>query len=69
MSEEIDIGGGVLIPGLMLWALAALLLSLPVRILLTRAGLYRFVWHRGLFDICLYIIVWGAMAAIGSHWT
>jgi hypothetical protein len=68
MSEEIDIGGGVLIPGLMLWAIAALLLSLPIRWLLTESGLYRIVWHRGLFDICLFITVWGVMAAIGSGW-
>jgi hypothetical protein len=68
MSEEIDIGGGVLIPGLMLWAIVSLLVSLPVRLLLSEAGVYRIVWHRGLFDICLFIVVWGAMAAIGSHW-
>jgi hypothetical protein len=68
MREEIDIGGGVLIPGLMLWAILALLLSLPVRLLLSQTGFYRFVWHRGLFDICLFIIVWGAMAAIGTRW-
>ena len=68
MREEIDIGGGVLIPGLMLWAIVALLMSLPVRWLLSKAGFYQIVWHRGLFDICLFIIVWGALAAIGSHW-
>ncbi len=68
MSEEIDIGGSVLIPGLMLWAIVALLLSLPIRWLLTESGLYRIVWHRGLFDICLFIIVWGGTAAIASRW-
>jgi hypothetical protein len=68
MTEEIDIGGGVLIPGLMLWAIAALLLSLPVRWLLSKADVYRLVWHRGLFDICLFIIVWGTTAAIASRW-
>lgn len=68
MTEEIDIGGSVLIPGLMLWALAALVLSLPLRWLLTKTDAYRFVWHRGLFDICLFIIVWGATAAIASRW-
>lgn len=68
MTEEINIGGGVLIPGLMLWAIAALFLSLPVRWLLSKADVYRFVWHRGLFDICLFIIVWGGTAAIASRW-
>ena len=68
MTEEINIGGGVFIPGLMLWALVGLLLSIPVRWLLNETGFYRLVWHRGLFDICLFIILWGGMAALASTW-
>ena len=66
MTEEINIGGGVFIPGLMLWALVALATSIPVRWLLNKTGFYRLVWHRGLFDICLFVILWGGMAAIAS---
>jgi hypothetical protein len=68
MTEEINIGGGVFIPGLMLWALVGLLLSIPVRWVLNKTGFYRLVWHRGLFDICLFIILWGGMAALASTW-
>jgi Protein of unknown function (DUF1656) len=66
MTEEINIGGGVFIPGLMLWALVALASSIPVRWLLNETGFYRLVWHRGLFDICLFVILWGGTAAIAS---
>jgi hypothetical protein len=68
MTEEINVGGGVLIPGLLLWLGVALVAGIPVRWLLFKTGFYRFVWHKGLFDISLFIIVWGAMAAIASRW-
>jgi hypothetical protein len=68
MTEEINVGGGVFIPGLMLWSLVALALSIPVRWLLTETGLYRLVWHRGLFDICIFVILWGGMAAVARLW-
>jgi hypothetical protein len=68
MTEEINIGGSVLVPGLLLWLILALLVGIPVRWFLSETGVYRFVWHKGLFDISLFIIVWGAMAAIASRW-
>jgi len=69
MIEEFNIGGGVYIPGFMLWALVAIVVSIPLRWLLTEVGFYRFVWHRGLFDICLLIILWGGFAALASFRT
>jgi len=68
MIGEFDIGG-VFAPTLLLWAGVALALSLPLRRLLDRAGAYRFVWHRGLFDIALVLILWGTVAAIAAHLT
>jgi hypothetical protein len=65
MIGEFDIGG-VFAPTLMLWAVVALILSLPVRQLLARIGFYRFVWHRGLFDIALVVLLWGGVAAIAA---
>lgn len=66
MTDEIDIGGGVFIPGFAFWGGVSLLLGIPLRWLLSETGIYRFVWHRGLFDICLFVIVWGALAALVS---
>jgi hypothetical protein len=61
--------GGVFIPTLMLWAVIALAISLPLRALLDRAGVYRFVWHRGLFDIALVLALWGVVSATAAHFT
>jgi hypothetical protein len=62
MSGEWDIQG-VFAPGLLIFALIALAISLPVRWLLARAGAYRFIWHRGLFDIALVLLLWAAISA------
>jgi hypothetical protein len=62
MSGEFDIDG-VFVPALLIWGLAALALSLPLRWLLARFGAYRLVWHRGLFDIALVVLLWAALSA------
>jgi len=54
MIGEIDIGG-VFAPVLLIWAVIALVISLPLRRLLELVGFYRLVWHRGLFDIALVV--------------
>lgn len=66
MIGEIDIGG-VFVPTILVWAVAALALSLPLRWLLSWLGVYRLVWHRGLFDISLLIILLGAVTALSSR--
>jgi hypothetical protein len=68
MIGEFDLGG-VFAPGLLLWAVIALVLSLPIRWLIDRSGLYRFVWHRGLFDIALVLLLWGAVSAAATALT
>ncbi len=68
MIGEIDLGG-VFAPTLLLWAALALLASLPVRRLLDRSGAYRFIWHRGLFDIALLLVLWGAIAGLAARLT
>jgi len=68
MIGEFNIGG-VFAPTLMLWAAVALALSLPLRRLLSWVGFYRFVWHRGLFDIALVILLWSGVAALAATFT
>jgi hypothetical protein len=68
MIGEFDLGG-VFAPALMLWAVVAIAVSLPVRRLLLWSGFYRFVWHRGLFDIALVILLWGGVAALAATLT
>lgn len=52
---------GFYLPPILLWALMALIPYLLARWGLRRTGFYRFVWHRPLFDMALYVIIFGAM--------
>jgi hypothetical protein len=61
MIGEIDICG-VLFPPLLVWVGIALLLSMLLRRLFAAAGLYRFIWHRPLFDLSLLVILTGLVS-------
>lgn len=60
MNGEIDIGG-VFVPPLLVWCCLAVVPYILIRNLLQWVGLYRFVWHRALFDIALFAAVLGAI--------
>jgi GH15 family glucan-1,4-alpha-glucosidase len=61
MTGEVDLYG-ILLPPLLVWLGVALLASAALRWGLTRLGVYRFVWHRPLFDLALLIILLGAIS-------
>lgn len=63
MIGEIDLYG-VLLPPLLVWLALGFLVTSALRFLLTRAGFYRFVWHRPLFDFSLLVIITGGVAAL-----
>jgi len=64
MIGELNIGG-VFIPPLLPLAIVAFALTLALRWLLRRLHLYRLVWHAGLFDTSLFLVVlW--LLALGS---
>ncbi len=63
---EIDIGG-VYVPAALVWAGAAFALCIIVERVLEPVGFYRLVWHRALFDMALFVIVWGAIGAWAYH--
>ncbi|WER48449.1 DUF1656 domain-containing protein [Cupriavidus sp. WKF15] len=54
---------GVFVPATLVWMLAAFAVTAGMRAVLDRLGLYRFVWHRSLFNFSLYILVLGTMVA------
>lgn len=56
---------GFYLPPQMLWALVALLPFALARWLIGRFGLYRFVWHRPLFNLALYVLMVGAVVLLG----
>jgi hypothetical protein len=65
MRYEIDLFG-VLMPSLLLWLVIAYAIGALLRPLLERTGLYRYVWHRALFDLALYVCLLGGVVYISS---
>ena len=61
MIGEMDIGG-VFVPRVLLTMIVALVLNLLLRAGLRTAGAYRFVWHAGLFDTAMFVVLWWATA-------
>jgi undecaprenyl pyrophosphate phosphatase UppP len=64
--EEIDLHG-VFVSGLLVWAVVAYVVTALLTRLFARLRLYRLVWHRALFDIAVYVIVWGGVAMGASR--
>jgi hypothetical protein len=54
MRYELDLFG-VLIPSLALWSVLSFVLARIISKLITRAGLYRRIWHPALFDFAFYV--------------
>ncbi|SEJ20087.1 DUF1656 domain-containing protein [Paraburkholderia diazotrophica] len=65
MIGEIDVLG-VFVPAVLVLMLIAYLLNLAIRTVLARIGVYRFVWHRSIFDLGIYVLVLG-LVVIVSH--
>jgi protein AaeX len=63
MIHEINIYG-VFVSPMLIWTLIALVITALLRRAIGEFGLYRFVWHRPLFDLSLLVIVLGGVAAI-----
>jgi hypothetical protein len=64
--KDIDILG-FYVPSIAAWALLALVPFLLLRWLLLISGLYRFVWHRGLFNLALYLLILSCIVLGGGQ--
>ena len=53
-EAEID---GVFIPTLFVLGVGAFFITIVLRVILRRLHFYRFVWHAGLFDTALYVVI------------
>jgi Protein of unknown function (DUF1656) len=65
MIGEIDIFG-VFVPSVLVLMLVAYLINLAIRTVLAYVGFYRFVWHRSVFDLGIYVLVLGLVVVV-SH--
>ena len=63
MIGEIEIHG-VFIPTLLVLGIGAFIVTLVLRVILQRLNFYRFVWHAGLFDTALYVVILWAVALV-----
>jgi hypothetical protein len=63
MTGEMSIAG-VFVHPLLVAACIALPLAEIAGRLLARAGFYRFVWHRGLFDVAMTVTIWVALSSL-----
>jgi hypothetical protein len=66
MIGEFDIYG-VLVPALLVWLVVAYGAYVVARTALNAAGAYRFIWHRPLFDLALYVVLLGAVVLIATR--
>lgn len=58
---------GFYLPPLILWAAIALVVFVFVRMSLEWSGFYRFVWHRPLFNLALFVLLLGGVASLGNR--
>jgi hypothetical protein len=65
MIGEFDIYG-VYVPSFVVFAGLAFVLGLAVKRIFQSIGLYRYVWHRPLFDFAVYVIILGAVTMAGQ---
>jgi hypothetical protein len=65
MIGEFDIYG-VYFPIFVVFAGVAFLLQLALKRLFDRLNVYRFVWHRPLFDLAVYVILLGVVTTLGA---
>ncbi|HVJ51726.1 MAG TPA: DUF1656 domain-containing protein [Aliidongia sp.] len=63
MTAEFSIAG-VFVSGALLTASIACVAFLLLRPILRFVGFYRLVWHRSLFDIALFVILWSLSAMV-----
>lgn len=67
MIGEVDIYG-VLFPPLLVWLGCAWLAAVLVRLAFNRLGIYRFVWHRPLFDLAILVILLGGISFLANRY-
>ncbi|MDQ1231113.1 DUF1656 domain-containing protein [Sphingomonas sp. SORGH_AS_0879] len=63
MTGDLDLAG-VFVHPLLIAAILAFIAAEIIGWALAKVRLYRFVWHRGLFDVALTIILWAGIAGL-----
>jgi hypothetical protein len=59
--------GGVFVPAVLIWAATAFVLSSLIGRALSGTGFYALVWHRALFEVSVFVILWGTISAFAYY--
>jgi protein AaeX len=65
MIGEFEIGG-VFIPVALVSGFIGFTLSLITRRVLRTTGAYRVIWHAGLFDVAMFVLLWATIDYFGE---
>jgi hypothetical protein len=57
---------GFYLPPFLIWAGLAVLPFIILRWLFGKVRFYRFVWHRSLFNLALYVMLMGSVVFLGN---
>lgn len=66
MNRDWDIAG-VFLHGALVAVIVTAVLHQGLRWLLSRSTAYAWMWHPGLADAALFVILWGAVVALWPH--
>ncbi|HEY0235373.1 MAG TPA: DUF1656 domain-containing protein [Afipia sp.] len=66
MRYDLDIYG-VFVPSLLVGVIVTYVLSSLLSRLFRHIGLYRFVWHRALFDFAVFVCLLGGIVYLSSE--
>jgi len=61
MIGEVELGG-VFIPVVLVSGIVGLVASLILRRVLRAAHAYNYIWHAGLFDVAMFVVLWCLVA-------
>ena len=65
MTGEVEMGG-VFFPIALVTGAAAFLVTILARRGLRLAGAYKWIWHAGLFDVAMFVVLWWGAVFLGS---
>lgn len=65
MIEEVHLLG-VYMPAALLWAVLAAVLVYLLRVPIQRLPVYRLVWHPGLLELALFVLLWWGLSALAD---
>lgn len=65
MTGEVE-ASGVFIPVALIAGISAFIVTIVCRRILRSINAYAFIWHAGLFDVAMFVVLWWLVAYAGG---